>query len=414
MTSTDRAFIRAFRRDAGSSTTPSPQNAEVDITTVAPVHAASAEVAGLSSEGLLEGFYTVEECTCPSYAIEAPKTSASESAAAPVDRTASERYVPQPHIPLSPTPNVRQSSSNALTAPQPSSGQVRPLSSFVDPTSEESPQTPEVSAPTVDPVRATVTSSPAPSPTLPTESTEAAAQEPFFQAALEVDQFLYPRECERLLSEVGDAFDQVARKLLGTSEMGHRVIAVAGCRRGEGRSTGLLCIARRLAALGARVAVVDADFEKPDLAVRLGLAVPAGWDDVLRGELGLEEAVVETRGEQISLVPLREPVVNADASELGRRAADDLVTLGRHFDVVLVDLGPVLDPRGDAVAFAQAAGIPAALLVRDARRASQADFTAAASRLSSAKVAVIGSMETFAGPDVLPLPRPSTPMAKAG
>ncbi|MEX0938844.1 MAG: hypothetical protein WDZ59_13365 [Pirellulales bacterium] len=413
MTSTDRAFIRAFHRDTASSAAPPVQHAETQVLADAPLHAASAEVAGLSGESALDAYFTVQECTFPSHAIGPPDTLAEEPATAPALRTANNRHVPQPHISLSPTPSFAEAASGAADGRQEVRGDIRPLSSFVDPTAEESPQAPQALTPVVVPVPATAIEIPAPSH-LPTEAAGSEESEPFFQAALEVDQFVYPRECERLLSEVADAFDHVARKLLATSEMGHRVIAVAGCRRGEGRSTGLLCIARRLAALGARVAVVDADFEKPDLAVRLGLAVPAGWDDVLRGELRLEEAVVETRGEQISLVPLREPLVGADPSELGRRAGGDLATLYKHFDIVLVDLGPVLDPRGDAVAFAQAAGIPAALLVRDARRASQADFTAAASRLASAKVAVIGAVEAFAGPDVLPLPQSTSPMAKAG
>jgi Mrp family chromosome partitioning ATPase len=411
MTSTDRAFIRAFHREKGSSAATSEQHETAEYSAVAPAQFTPAEVVGLGDGRPLEELYTVEQCTFPTYPMAVSNDLPQEPAAAQLDRSTSDHEVPTSHDPPSSAPELAQASSN-VTAAEPSiSGDVRPLSSFVDPMDE-------TSAPTTDEEVSTPESIShfAPGPALQkTFSSEAAhAQEPFFQAALEVDQFLYPRECERLISEAGDAFDQVARKLLATSEMGRRVIAVAGCRRAEGRTTGLLCIARRLAALGARVAVVDADFEKPDLAARLGLAVPTGWDDVLRGELGLAEAVVETRGEQISLVPLREPSVQADTAELGHRAADDLATLGKHFDVVLVDLGPVLDPRGDAVSFAQAADIPAALLVRDARRASQADFNAAATRLSSAKVAVIGTVESFAGPDVLPLPQPVSPVAKAG
>ncbi len=210
-----------------------------------------------------------------------------------------------------------------------------------------------------------------------------------FQAAWEVDRLNWPEECDRLAR--GDTFGPLAKMLIETSRGGKSVIAVTGARRGEGRSTLALCLARRAAKEGANVAVLDADFERPHLGRRIGIDMENGWDDVLTDGQPLAEAAVSSLEDRVTVFPL------------GRRAAafvsahtvTALQQLAQAFDLVLVDMGPVgEDEAADATVECQSAA--AALVVCDRRHATEADLGTTLDRLHAAGIETLGVVETFA------------------
>src|SRR5262249_49664761 len=70
-----------------------------------------------------------------------------------------------------------------------------------------------------------------------------------FRPAFEVDRFVWPALGEQLLRANPDGFAQLAQNLLSVArQRACKVIAITGCRRGEGRSQLMLALAKQLAA----------------------------------------------------------------------------------------------------------------------------------------------------------------------
>ena len=87
-----------------------------------------------------------------------------------------------------------------------------------------------------------------------------------FQPSFQVDSFAWPSGCTRLTMMAADQVDRMADALTRRLEQGQQVVALGGSQRGDGCTTLLLSVARRLAERGLNVAIVDADFENPLLA----------------------------------------------------------------------------------------------------------------------------------------------------
>ena len=217
-----------------------------------------------------------------------------------------------------------------------------------------------------------------------------------FKPAWQVDHFTWPKLCRRLIDRASDELDRLAEALLAAVGQGQKVLAIGGCRRGEGATTLLLCAVRRLAERAVRPILVDADLDQPRLAKRLGVQPQFGWDETTEEEEGrsLDQAIVEATVNNVSLLPVREP------SEAGDRAASDpsrlgvcLGTLRDHYDVVLVDLGPLEDARlADG---SVAAAIDAVVLVHNGHVTSKEEQRAIEERLAAAGIAVAGIVENF-------------------
>jgi Mrp family chromosome partitioning ATPase len=261
---------------------------------------------------------------------------------------------------------------------------------------EELPVPPSVSNPqplTPDPL---VPPSPVPAP-FPFTVPLSAPRE--FNPAWQVDHFTWPRLCRRLIARAAEELDRLADALLTASTQGQKVLAIAGCHRGEGATTLLLCAARRLAERGVKLVLVDADLSRPRLAKRLGVQPQFGWDETTEEEgRWLDQAIVEATANNLALLPAREP-----AEECGRNAGDPsrlpacLKTLRDHYDMVLVDLGP-LEGAGSAddARRKQAAGmVDAVVLVYNPRITSEQQQRAFEEQLAADGIAVAGIVENF-------------------
>jgi len=159
---------------------------------------------------------------------------------------------------------------------------------------------------------------------------------------LQVDYFHWPRLCRRLAGAAGEQLEQLARWLEKLQSEGRKVVAFGGHQRGEGATSLLLAVGRRLAARGLRVVLADADFSRPQLAARLGLLPQVGWEAVLAGRAELAEALIESVEDRLILLPVREAFAGAGLplgheAEVGR----SLEQLAAAVDLVLVDLGPL-------------------------------------------------------------------------
>ncbi len=228
-------------------------------------------------------------------------------------------------------------------------------------------------------------------------STSSAPRE--FKPAWQVDHFIWPKVCRRLIARAAEELDRLADALLAASAQGQKVLAIGGCHRGEGATTLLLCAARRLAERGIKPVLVDADLGRPRLAPRLGVQPQFGWDETAdeEGRL-LDQAIVEATANNVALLPAREPPADS-----GRPAGDPsrlpacLEILRNHYDMVLVDLGPLEDAGlADGVSSQTAARmIDAVVLVHNPRITSEEKRTAFEMQLAAAGIAIAGIVENF-------------------
>jgi Mrp family chromosome partitioning ATPase len=220
-----------------------------------------------------------------------------------------------------------------------------------------------------------------------------------FKPAWQVERFTWPRVCRRLIGRAADELDRLADALMMANARGQQVVAVGGYRQGEGATTLLLCAARRLAERGIKAVLVDADRNRPRLAKRLGVQPQLSWNEVAVDENGtLNQVVVEASSNNLALAPLDESSVRqASAARDWSRLASCIETLREHYEMVLVDPGPLedLDSIGDVLAATAGGKIDAVLLVRNRRITSEEDLTEIEQRLNAAEIAVTGLIENF-------------------
>lgn len=228
-------------------------------------------------------------------------------------------------------------------------------------------------------------------------STSGAALQPLLQ----VDYFHWPRLCRRLAGIAGEELQRLAAWLEQSTAKGRRVIAFGAYQRGEGATSLLLAAARRLAAQGLRVVLVDADFARPQLAARLGMVPQVGWEAVLAGRAELADALVESIEDRLALLPVREAFAGAGLP-LGHEVAvgRSLEQLAAAMDLVLVDVGPLKEPAVVEGLLLRAMGpaLDGLLLVENVAAAAKARRAEIEQRLAAAGVPVAGVIENLVRP----------------
>ena len=253
---------------------------------------------------------------------------------------------------------------------------------------------PAVELPVPDPVGAPVASSVSATVFLPLPSRD-------FTPGWQVEHFTWPKVCRRLIARAAEELDRLADALLASNARGQKVLAIGGCRTGEGATTLLLCAARRLAERGIKPVLVDADLARPRLAKRLAVQPKLGWDETADEEgKSLDQAIVEATANNVALLPVRDPSAESGrpASDLSRLPAC-LKTLRNHYDMVLVDLGPLedvglTDQNRDITEM-----IDGVVLVHNPGVTSEEELTAFERQLAAAGIAVAGIVENFVAED---------------
>lgn len=229
---------------------------------------------------------------------------------------------------------------------------------------------------------------------------DANARAESFQPQFRVDSVCWPEVCNRLNTASPGQVDRLADHLLEGAGQGRKMVAIAGCRQREGATTLLLALARRLAGRGPAVALLDADFDCPQLARQLGLLPEVGWDEVLADGASPAEAMVESVEDRLGILPLREP--RPEGSNPPRVPAQQqtiaLGALRQYFDLVLIDLGAFGGRRkdGSLISGETRRWIDAVVLVRDVRSTPPAELTHTRRRLHELGLAEAGVVENFA------------------
>ncbi len=218
-----------------------------------------------------------------------------------------------------------------------------------------------------------------------------------FRPLLRVDRFAWPSVCQRLAHSAASALDGLADQLVAARDRGIRVVAMAGCRPGDGASTALLCAARQLVGRGLHVAVVDANLVDPQLARRLGLLPELGLDDLLGGRQPLEELAIESTAEAMVLVPLSHPVAEKLDGTSAPRFSAAIDALVGTYDLVLVDLGSLHEPAAAEGSLVRALRVVPTAVVLVASERPTAPLLAGEARrmLDRAGVELLGLVENF-------------------
>ena len=121
-----------------------------------------------------------------------------------------------------------------------------------------------------------------------------------------------------------------------------RVIAFTSTQPQEGKSATISNIAISFAQMGERVLAIDADLRKPRLHKIFQVRNTIGLSDVLTGRADLEEAVQKTPVAHFYLLPSGPHPPNPAELLNSRKMKELLAVVRDRYEIILIDLPPVL------------------------------------------------------------------------
>src|SRR5437016_4864546 len=171
---------------------------------------------------------------------------------------------------------------------------------------------------------------------------------------------------------------------------GGTLVLLAASHEKAGCSTMALCCAAAAAALEP-TALVDADLSSRGLTQLLVGRPAVGWDDVVSGASSPQQAVhyVDAR-EALAFFPIRAAAANSPALHGQPGLTGWLARLRGDYPLVFLDGGSI-----ESGAARWAPWVDAALIVCDAARSVDSEWTRVWDRLEEGGTHVLGIVETF-------------------
>lgn len=159
-----------------------------------------------------------------------------------------------------------------------------------------------------------------------------------------------------VVPEVREAFRTIIAQL-ETSHDSDRSLMLTSASTGDGKTTSSVNLAMSLAGTGHSVALLDLDFRKPDLALRLNLDRTASIQDII-SDLDQRKGIKDLLVEVPPLHSLKVLSVSADPENavlvdaLNHRLPELLAAARGHAEYVVIDTAP-LGEVSDALRVAQ-------------------------------------------------------------
>lgn len=153
----------------------------------------------------------------------------------------------------------------------------------------------------------------------------------------------YPLICNGVPANFSEAFRALRTNVLfSTAQEGSKSIVVTSTGPGEGKSLVAANMAVALAQSGQRVLLIDADLRKPKVHEALGISQEPGLSNLLVGRSKASETVRKTSVPGLWVLPAGRTPPNPAELVGSARLRDFIVSLGEHFDWILIDSPPVM------------------------------------------------------------------------
>ncbi|MEM9585864.1 MAG: polysaccharide biosynthesis tyrosine autokinase [Planctomycetota bacterium] len=147
-----------------------------------------------------------------------------------------------------------------------------------------------------------------------------------------------------------------------------RTIGFTSPMQGDGKSTIVANFAVSFAQIGLKVLVVDGDLRRPSAHRYFSIPIADGLRDVLEGNLDLDSGVKATELDNVSVLTAGAETKDASEKLQSPKFDELLAELKKSFDVILVDLPPVLAVSDPVVALPRLDGGIMVVRVAQARR----------------------------------------------
>lgn len=189
-------------------------------------------------------------------------------------------------------------------------------------------------------------------------------------------------------SPEGESFRMLRTLLLNDVRSGElRILSATSPLPGDGKTTILANIAAAFAKLNMSVVLIEADMRRPTFHKRFGVPADGGLADVLKGTAQLDEVLIPSGVTNLTL--LTAGTGTANPSELLQSEEFDqlLKTMKERFQLVIVDVGPVLAVSDPIIVAQKSDGM--LLIVRSSNDTKQ-QVVDAVDTLRSANVKMLG------------------------
>lgn len=159
---------------------------------------------------------------------------------------------------------------------------------------------------------------------------------------------IIPRNIRLLHKEPGDTPDAEAYRILRTNLEFNRKNSAANCiafvsgGRGEGKSTTLANLGFICAQGGYSTLIIDGDLRRPVQHELFDLKNEVGLTNYLTTEMNIDEVILPTEIENLSLIPSGTLPADPVAILNSQRMSDLIAELKLRYDLLLIDSPPVL------------------------------------------------------------------------
>jgi succinoglycan biosynthesis transport protein ExoP len=187
-----------------------------------------------------------------------------------------------------------------------------------------------------------------------------------------------------------EAFRMIRTNVLFSSaEEGPKVLVVTSSGPGEGKTVVASNVAVALAQAHQRVLIVDADMRKPRIHTVFNRKQTPGLSNLLVGNAKASEAVRNTSVPGLWAMP--SGLIPPNPAELlgSKRFKELVMTLGQHFDWVIVDTPPIMAVTDSSLAAHVATGV---LFVVGSEMTSRHTAQRACEQLGNAKAKFLGAV----------------------